>query len=128
MQKSITVFLQLRIISTLCDLFVSRLHIPIKKPDTGFFFFLFNLWRVGRPGVNIMCCSETACSICNFYFCLTACRITLAEPSLRYALSVGVACGVTVSTSAFLACHQCYCAGSSLTWGLNLQALVCGVF
>ena len=22
--------------------------------------------------------------------------------------------GVTVSTSAFLACHQCYCAGSSL--------------
>ena len=36
--------------------------------------------------------------------------------------------GVTVSTSAFLACHQCYCAGSSLTWGLNLRALVCGIF
>ena len=30
--------------------------------------------------------------------------------------------GVTVSTSAFLACHQCYCAGSSLAWGLNLRA------
>ena len=29
--------------------------------------------------------------------------------------------GVTVSMSAFLACHQCYCAGSSLGWGLNLN-------
>ena len=28
--------------------------------------------------------------------------------------------GATVSMSAFLACHQCYCAGSSLAWGLNL--------
>ena len=36
--------------------------------------------------------------------------------------------GVTVSTSAFLACHQCYCAGSSLAWGMNLQPLVCGIF
>ena len=39
-----------------------------------------------------------------------------------------VTCGVTVSTSIFLACHQCYCVGSSLTWGLNLRALVCGFF
>ena len=31
----------------------------------------------------------------------------------------GATHGVTVSTSAFLACHQCYCAGSSLAWGLN---------
>ena len=31
---------------------------------------------------------------------------------------------VTVSMSAFLACHQCYCEGSSLAWGLNLQAIV----
>ena len=31
---------------------------------------------------------------------------------------------VTVSTSAFLACHQCYSAGLSLAWGLNLRALV----
>ena len=30
--------------------------------------------------------------------------------------------------SAFLACHQCYCAGSSLAWGLNLRAVVCGIF
>ena len=33
-----------------------------------------------------------------------------------------------VGTSVFLACHQCYCAGSSLAWGLNLRALVCGIF
>ena len=36
--------------------------------------------------------------------------------------------GVTVSMSAFLACHQCHCAGSSLAWGLNLRAVVCGIF
>ena len=36
--------------------------------------------------------------------------------------------GVAVSMSAFLACHQCYCAGSSLAWGLNLSAVVCGIF
>ena len=36
--------------------------------------------------------------------------------------------GVTVSTSAFLACHQCYCTGSSLVWGLNLRAVVLGIF
>ena len=35
---------------------------------------------------------------------------------------------VTVSMSAFLACHQCYCAGSSLAWGLNLRAVVYGIF
>ena len=40
----------------------------------------------------------------------------------------GATRGVTVSMSAFLACHQCYCAGSSLVWGLNLQAVVCGIF
>ena len=41
---------------------------------------------------------------------------------------LGATRGVTVSMSAFLACHQCYCAGSSLAWGLNLQAVVCGIF
>ena len=35
---------------------------------------------------------------------------------------MGATRGVTVSVSAFLACHQCYCAGSSLAWGLNLRA------
>ena len=33
-------------------------------------------------------------------------------------------CGVMVSMSAFLACHECYSAGLSLAWGLNLWALV----
>ena len=33
----------------------------------------------------------------------------------------GATCGVTVSTAALLACHQCYCAGSSLAWGMNLR-------
>ena len=37
---------------------------------------------------------------------------------------IGATRGVTVSTSAFLACHQCCCSGSSLTWGLNLWDLV----
>ena len=41
---------------------------------------------------------------------------------------VGATHGVMVSTSAFLACHQCYCPGSSLAWGLNVRALVCGIF
>ena len=36
--------------------------------------------------------------------------------------------GVTLSTSAFLACHQCYCAGSSLAQGFNLRVLVSDIF
>ena len=43
-------------------------------------------------------------------------------------VSGGATRGVTVSMSAFLACHQCYCVGSSLTLGLNLRAVVCGIF
>ena len=43
-------------------------------------------------------------------------------------VSFGATRGVTVSISAFLASHQCYCAGSSLAWGLNLRAVVCGIF
>ena len=41
---------------------------------------------------------------------------------------VGATRGVTVGTSAFLAWHQCYFAGSSHAWGLNLRALVCVIF
>ena len=41
---------------------------------------------------------------------------------------IGATRGVAVSMSAFLACHQCYCAGSSFAWGLNLRAVVCGIF
>ena len=44
----------------------------------------------------------------------------------RRTLNTGATRGVTVSMSAFLACHQC--AGSSLAWGLNLRAVVCGIF
>ena len=40
----------------------------------------------------------------------------------------GATRGVTVSMSAFLACHQCDCAGSSLAWGWTLRAVVCGIF
>ena len=36
--------------------------------------------------------------------------------------------GVTVSMFAFLACHQCYRVGSSLSWGLKFGALVCSIF
>ena len=39
----------------------------------------------------------------------------------------GATRGVTVSISAFLACHQCYCAGSSLAWGLTLGAVARGI-
>ena len=38
----------------------------------------------------------------------------------------GATRGVTVSKSAFLACNQWYCAGSSLAWGLNVWAVACG--
>ena len=43
-------------------------------------------------------------------------------------LDIGVTRGGAVSLSAFPACHQCYCAGLSLTLGLNLRAVVCGIF
>ena len=41
---------------------------------------------------------------------------------------LGVMHGVTVTMPAFPACHQCCYAGLSLVWGLNLLALVCGIF
>ena len=47
---------------------------------------------------------------------------------ISFLLHVLATHGVTVNTSAFLACYQCYCAGSSLTLGLNLRTVVCGVF
>ena len=45
-----------------------------------------------------------------------------------YQSQSGAMRGVMVSMSAFLACHQYYCTGSSLAWGLNLWAVVCGIF
>ena len=53
---------------------------------------------------------------------------TYPLPSHTLFLHIPSTRGVTVSMSAFLACHQCYCAGSSLAWGLNLRAVVCGIF
>ena len=50
-------------------------------------------------------------------------HILVPRQVLRLLLS-GATRGVMVSTSAFLACHQCYCTGSSLAWGLNPRALV----
>ena len=56
---------------------------------------------------------------------------TKSQETTPYQLSVQLLQAthdVTVSTSAFLACHQCYCAGSSLAWGLNFRVLVRGIF
>ena len=46
----------------------------------------------------------------------------------HYPALLGATRGVTVSMSAFLAFHHCYCAGSSHAWGLNFWAAVCGIF
>ena len=54
--------------------------------------------------------------------------LCLLQSPLLAVHNQGAMRGVTVSMSAFLACHQCYCAGSSLAWGLNLRAVVCGIF
>ena len=43
-------------------------------------------------------------------------------------LCFGVMRCVTGCTSAFLACHECYCAALSLAWSLNLRALVYNIF
>ena len=53
---------------------------------------------------------------------------TMPPYLLRVEWLIGATRGVTVSMSTFLACHQCYCAGSSLALGLNLRAVVCGIF
>ena len=42
--------------------------------------------------------------------------------------SSGATRGLTVSTSVFLVCNQCCSLDLSLAWGLNLWALVCGIF
>ena len=47
-----------------------------------------------------------------------------SEGNQMYYGYIGATHGVTVCTSAFLACYQCYCAGSSLALGLNFRALV----
>ena len=52
--------------------------------------------------------------------------VATGEPVFKSLVSLllgkkGATRGVTVSISAFLACHQCYCAGSSLAWDLSLS-------
>ena len=59
------------------------------------------------------------------YVCLTGQSIRLLRVAITLMLDIKrklfnwATRGVTVSMSAFLACHQCYCAGSSLAWGLS---------
>ena len=53
---------------------------------------------------------------------------SVVQVSYNWTVAQGATLGVTVSMSAFLACHQCYWTGSSLAWSLNLQAVVCGIF
>ena len=67
------------------------------------------------------CCCWCCCRRRRCYCCCCCCCCC-------YITRLGATRGVTVSTSAFLACHKCYCAGSSLAWGLNLRALICGIF
>ena len=59
---------------------------------------------------------------CNFYLSVAARKIIWADPSLRYT-SMLLGCKASNQLT-FLACHQCYCVGSSLAGGLNLLALV----
>ena len=58
----------------------------------------------------------------------THARITIFQVALCIIALIGATHGVTVSTSASPACYQCYCAGSSFAWGLNLRDLVCDIF
>ena len=75
----------------------------------------------GRICEDTFTCCHAEIEIANQTFDLAQSQCVDTEPTSPSA-------GVTVSMSAFLACHQCYCAGSSLAWGLNLRAVVCGVF
>ena len=74
------------------------------------------VWRGGREGLSVWVCMRGRERVC-----VTSDQATVC---VRGAAT----CGVTVCMSAFLPCHQCYCAGSSLAWGLNLRAVVCGIF
>ena len=59
---------------------------------------------------------------------MSGCLWCLFGRMCSFSVQNGATRGVTVSMSAFLACHQCYCAGSSLAWDLNLRAVVCDIF
>ena len=68
------------------------------------------------------------CGPFSLYWSLSSLWNTTQKGVTIPTFDVGATRGVKVSVSAFLACHQCYCAGSSLAWGLNLRAVVCGIF
>ena len=114
-----------------CIFFVTTGHILLSRNCRG----------ISVPG-NISSVS-TKTRYALFTFSLAKAAVVIVEVMLSAAVIVAVAAdadvvvtavifgatrGVTVSMSAFLACHQCYCAGSSLAWGLNLRAVVCGIF
>ena len=58
---------------------------------------------------------------CILTFLFGECKVLHKRPTLTIGVSVD-AFEYAFNTSAFLACHQCYCAGSSLVWDLNLRA------
>ena len=76
-----------------------------------------------RPPVRT---SESVCAVVSVT--VRVCPSVPMPLCLPVYNSLGATRGVMDSMSAFLACHQCYCAGSSPVWGLNLRALVCGIF
>ena len=75
-----------------------------------------------NSGKDVCCRLSRDSFICG----LQCCSAPLWVVSIQWPF--GATRGVTVSISAFLACHQCYCVGSSLAWGLNLRDVVCGIF
>ena len=92
-------------------LWLSCLTLVLKRLNKMRLFWVFCL-NTNKLLVYLMCGLKTFCWF-NMHVWVCVC-------------ASGMMHGATVSTSAFLACHQCYCA--SLTWDLNLQALVCSIF
>ena len=88
----------------------------------------------GKIGSNLACDYSmpsggkifTSFFVCLFVFFLFGARMAL-NPGSKRDVHHRTRVGRRV-VSAFLACHQCYCEGSSLAWGLNFRALVCDIF
>ena len=113
----------------------------VKKTLRHITWLYFHLYLVLQYQTGLLPCCYLSQTVLNapvlsliVYWCITALRTTTAErmvlPRMNSMLlcKFGATRGVTVSTSSFLACHQYDCAGSSLAWGLNLWALVHGIF
>ena len=102
-----------------------------------FVLSLFTRCRRKRLMSPWLFCSISICinffsSVNCFHNCICSpnslCFVVASQTCPQTMYVVGATRGVTVSMSAFLTCHQCYCAGSSLAWGLNIRAVVCGIF